>query len=133
MQIIPWMECSIKGMNLAQAGPVCGLKDGVNELARSTPALEAHLLGDVAFAVVEVARPDAAVFVGVGSGRALYLEKNQIWFKMWSSGQSSKPPFTLSLGSTRRRNLYVIGCCACPSQNESKSAVTSRPFNLDGR
>ena len=85
---MPWMECSIKGMNLAQAGPVCCVGDGVNELARSTPALEAHFLGDVAFAVVEVARPDAAVFVGVGAGRALYLEKNQIWFKMWSCCQS---------------------------------------------
>ena len=29
--------------------------------------LEAHFLGDVAFAVVEVARPDAAVFVGKGA------------------------------------------------------------------
>ena len=64
---MPWMECSIKGMNLAQAGPVCCVGDGVNELARSTPALEAHFLGDVAFAVVEVARPDAAVFVGVAA------------------------------------------------------------------
>ena len=64
---MPWMECSIKGMNLAQAGPVCCVGYGVTDLARSTPALEAHFLRDVAFAVVEVARPDAAVFVGKGA------------------------------------------------------------------
>ena len=61
------MECFIKGMTLAQAGPVCCVGDGIDELARSVPALEVHLLGDVAFAVVEVARPDAAVFVGVSA------------------------------------------------------------------
>ena len=52
---------------MAQARPVCGVSNGVDELARNTPALEAHFLGDVALAVVEVARPDAAVFVGVGA------------------------------------------------------------------
>ena len=56
-----------QGYELAQSGPVCGVKDGVGELARSIAALEAHFLGDVAFAVVEVARPDAAVFVGKGA------------------------------------------------------------------
>ena len=56
-----------QGYELAQSGPVCGVKDGVGELARSIAALEAHFLRDVAFAVVEVARPDAAVFVGKGA------------------------------------------------------------------
>ena len=61
------LRCSVVGLQACQAGPVYGVKDGVGELARSVPALEAHFLGDVAFAVVEVARPDAAVFVGVAA------------------------------------------------------------------
>ena len=61
------LRCGLVGLQACQAGPVCGVKDGVGELARSIPALEAHFLGDVAFAVVEVARPDAAVFVGVAA------------------------------------------------------------------
>ncbi len=45
----------------------CSVKNGVGKLARSVPALEAQFQGDVAFAAVEVARPDAAVFVGKGA------------------------------------------------------------------
>ena len=42
------LRCGLVGLQACQAGPVCGVKDGVGELARSTPALEAHFLGDVA-------------------------------------------------------------------------------------
>ena len=33
-----------QGYEMAQAGSVCGVKDGVGELARSIAALEAHFL-----------------------------------------------------------------------------------------
>ena len=61
---MPWMECFNKDRKFAQARPVCSVGNGFSEPARSIAALEAHFLGDVALAFVEVARPDAAVFVG---------------------------------------------------------------------
>ena len=61
------LRCGVVRFQGCQGRAVGGVRDGVGELARSIAALEAHFLGDVALAVVEVARPDAAVFVGVAA------------------------------------------------------------------